>query len=88
MIDDEYSATVQDFIDYLETHFKLDDKLCYMDCVEGLMNDCTYMTKEQLGKKFFYRVAALKERAIRNGSSKEVEDEMFPYVDDSDVVVS
>ena len=50
------SATIGDLISYLEKNFKPDDKVCWMDCVEGVKNDCTYMTKDQLGTRFFRKL--------------------------------
>ena len=82
------TATVAQVIEYLQKNFNLDDKLCYMDCIEGVKNDCTYVTKDQLGHGFFYYVKDLKRRNIeRCHSTKEQEDNMFPYVDDNDVVI-
>jgi len=82
------TATVGQVIKHLKENFKPTDKLCYMDCVEGYKNDCTYVTKDQLGKRFFYYVKDLKERSMqRCNSSKEQEDDMFPYVKDNDVVI-
>ena len=46
-------AKVGDLIDYLKQKFKPDDKVCYIDCVEGVKNDCTYVRKTQLGDRFF-----------------------------------
>ena len=59
-----------------------------MDCVEGMKNDCTCITKDQLGKRFFYYVKDLKARNMEKFKlTKEQEDDMFPYVGDEDVVV-
>ena len=44
---------IGDMIDFLKRNFKPDEKVCYMDCVEGLKNDCTYVRKSQLGERFF-----------------------------------
>ena len=40
------TATVAQVIEHLQKNFKPDDKLCYMDCVQGCKNDCTYITKD------------------------------------------
>ena len=83
------TATVAQVIEHLKKNFKLDDKLCYMDCIEGVKNDCTYVTKDQLGHSFFYYVKDLKRRNIeRCHSTKEQEDNMFPYVDDNDIIMA
>lgn len=82
------SATVSQVIEYLKTHFKPDDKLCYMDYVQGCKNDCTYMTIDQLGKDFFYYVKDLKERNMKKYKiSKNEEDQIYPYVEDNDVIL-
>ena len=83
------TATVAQVIEHLKNNFKMDDKLCYMDCIEGVKNDCTYVTKDQLGHSFFYYVKDLKRRNIeRCHSTKEQEDSMFPYVDDNDIIMA
>ena len=61
---------------YLKDNFKPDDKLCYMDCVEGCKNDCTYITKDQLGDRFFKYVKTL------------VHTDSYPYVNDNDVIIA
>lgn len=82
------TATVGQAIKYLQENFKPYDKLCYMDCVEGCKNDCTYVTKDQLGTRFFYYVGDMKKRAMeRRGTDDASESAMFPYVADNDVVV-
>ena len=82
------TATVAQVIEHLKNNFKLDDKLCYMDCIEGFKNDCTYVTKDQLGKSFFYYVKDLKDRNMKRcHSTKEQEDDIYPYVGDNDVIV-
>lgn len=40
------TATVGQAIEHLKANFKPTDKVCYMDCVQGYKNDCTYMTKD------------------------------------------
>ena len=50
------TATIGYLIDYLKKNFKPDDRVCYMDCVEGVKNDCTYIEKEQLGDRFFRKL--------------------------------
>ena len=82
------TATVAQVIEHLKNNFKMDDKLCYMDCIEGFKNDCTYVTKDQLGKSFFYYVKDLKDRNMKRcHSTKEQEDDIYPYVGDNDVIV-
>ena len=71
-----HTATVGQLVKYLKDNFKLDDKLCYMDCVEGFKNDCTYITKDQLGDRFFKYVKTL------------VHTDAYPYVNDNDVIVA
>ena len=71
-----HTATVGQLVKYLKDNFKLDDKLCYMDCVEGVKNDCTYITKDQLGDRFFRYVKTL------------VHTDSYPYVNDNDVIVA
>ena len=44
---------VGDLIDYLKRSFKPDDKVCYMDYIEGFKYDCAYVKKNQLGRRFF-----------------------------------
>lgn len=60
------TATISQLIKYLRENFKPDDKLCYMDCVEGYKNDCTYIAKSQLGSRFFYYVKILRPQLIAN----------------------
>lgn len=67
----ENTYTVGQLISYLKENFKLDDKVCYMDCVEGLKNDCTYVTKDMLGTKLF----------------RYVNDDFYEYVSKDDVIV-
>ena len=82
------TATVAQVIEHLKKNFKMDDKLCYMDCIEGFKNDCTYVTKDQLGQSFFYYVKDLKDRNMKRcHSTKEQEDGIYPYVSDNDVIV-
>jgi len=83
------TATVGQVIKHLKENFKPTDQLCYMDCVEGCKNDCTYVTKDQLGKRFFYYMKDLKRRVLNEtGSiSKKDLDGKYPYVQDEDVVV-
>lgn len=82
------TATVAQLIKYLQENFKLNDKLCYMDCVEGCKNDCMYITKDQLGSRFFYYVKELKERNMKRcNSTKQQEDNIYPYVNDNDVII-
>ena len=82
------TATVAQVIEHLKKNFKMDDKLCYMDCIEGFKNDCTYVTKDQLGQSFFYYVKDLKDRNMKRcHSTKEQEDGIYPYVGDNDVIV-
>ena len=71
-----HTATVGQLVKYLKDNFKLDDKLCYMDCVEGCKNDCTYITKDQLGDRFFMYVKTL------------VHIDSYPYVNDNDVIIA
>lgn len=67
----ENAYTVGQLISYLKENFKPDDKVCYMDCVEGLKNDCTYVTKDMLGDRLF----------------KYVGDDNYEYVSKNDVIV-
>ena len=84
-----HTATVAQVIEYLKKNFNLNDKLCYMDYVQGYKNDCTYMTKDQLGKRFFYYVKELKQRNMeRCHSTKEQEDNIYPYVNDNDIILA
>ena len=71
-----HTATVGQLVKYLKDNFKPDDKLCYMDCVEGCKNDCTYITKDQLGDRFFKYVKTL------------VHIDSYPYVNDNDVIIA
>ena len=71
-----HTATVGQLVKYLKDNFKLDDKLCYMDCVEGVKNDCTYITKDQLGDRFFKYVKTL------------VHIDSYPYVNGNDVIIA
>ena len=71
-----HTATVGQLVKYLKDNFKPDDKLCYMDCVEGFKNDCTYITKDQLGDRFFKYVKTL------------VHTDSYPYVNDNDVIIA
>lgn len=83
-----HTTTVKQLIDYLQANFKLDDKLCYMDYVQGYKNDCTYIIKDQLGKRFFYSVKDLKDRNMKKHNfTKDKEDDLYSYVNDNDVVV-
>ena len=82
------TATVAQVIEHQKKNFKMDDKLCYMDCIEGFKNDCTYVTKDQLGQGFFYYVKDLKDRNMKRcHSTKEQEDGIYLYVGDNDVIV-
>ena len=82
------TATVAQVIEHLKNNFKMDDKLCYMDCIEGVKNDCTYITKDQLGQRFFYYVKELKQHNIKKYHvSKDNEDDTYPYVEDNDIIV-
>lgn len=67
----ENTYTIGQLISYLKKNFKLDDKVCYMDCVEGLKNDCTYVTKDMLGSRLF----------------RYVNDDFYEYVNKDDVIV-
>ena len=71
-----HTATVGQLVKYLKDNLKLDDKLCYMDCVEGVKNDCTYITKDQLGDRFFRYVKTL------------VHTDLYPYINDNDVIIA
>ena len=71
-----HTATVGQLVKYLKDNFKPNDKLCYMDCVEGCKNDCTYITKDQLGDRFFKYVKTL------------VHIDSYPYVNDNDVIIA
>lgn len=82
------TATVSQLIKYLRENFKLDDKLCYMDCVEGYKNDCTYIDKSQLGSRFFYYVKNLKTAMDRERIDDDPDYPLYPYVNDNDVVVA
>ena len=77
--EDEHTATIGFLVEYLKNNFKPENKVCYMNCVEGLKNDCTYVVKEQLGNVFFRKVKNIK-RDI--GSTDE-----FPFVKDEDVII-
>lgn len=83
------TATISQVLNYLKKNFKPDDKLCYMDCVEGVRNDCTYITRDQLGERFFYTVKSMKEREKKRYPIENDENlhELFPYVNDNDVVI-
>lgn len=70
-----HAVTVGQLVKYLKDNFKLDDKLCYMNCVEGCKNDCTYITKDQLGDRFFKYVKTL------------VHIDSYSYVNDNDVII-
>jgi len=69
----EHTATIGDVISFLEENFRPDDKMCYMDCIEGMKNDCTFVRKRDLGDRFLYYVKKLKID--------------HKYVDDGDVVL-
>ena len=71
-----HTVTVGQLVKYLKDNFKLDDKLCYMNCVEGCKNDCTYITKDQLGDRFFKYVKTL------------VHIDSYPYVNGNDVIIA
>lgn len=81
------TATVSHLIKYLRENFKPDDKLCYMDCVEGYKNDCTYIDKSQLGSRFFYYVRDLT-TAIDRERTDDPDYPLYPYVNDNDVVIA
>jgi len=68
------TATVGQLIDYLKNNFKEDDKVCYMDCVEGYKNDCTYVTKDMLGKRILRYL-------------NEDDEKFYPYVKMGDVIL-
>jgi len=76
------TATVGQVIKHLKENFKPTDRLCYMDCIEGLRNECTYVTKDRLGERFFYYVKDIKARIDAIEA-----DQMFSFVNDNDVVM-
>lgn len=81
------SASVGELVDYLRENFSLDDKLCRLDCVEGLRNDCVYVKKSEIGGRFFRYVRDDKRSVAAERGRKEA-DEMYPYVKDEDVIVA
>jgi hypothetical protein len=54
-------ATVKQAIEHLQKHFAPDTKLCYVHCVEGCEYELKPVLKEDLGKRFFYSAAKLKQ---------------------------
>lgn len=93
-----HTATVGQVIKYLQDNFKLDNKLCYMNYVQGCKNDCAYMTKDQLGNQFFKYVKQMKDEISKDILSKEDSqfteesvkdylDDNYPYVNDNDVII-
>jgi len=82
----ENTARIKDVIEYLKTNFKPEDKICYMDCVEGYKNDCTYVENNQLGTRFFYYASELKKRGEKELTDEEFKN-WFPYVSENDVVM-
>jgi hypothetical protein len=55
------TATVKQAIEHLQKHFASDAKLCYVHCIEGCEYELRPMLKEELGKRFFYSAAKLKQ---------------------------
>lgn len=85
----KHAVTVNDYVRYLLDNFKPTDKICYMDCVEGLRNDCTYITVDMLGKSMFRYVKDVKKvTADRLGKTPDdVADMFMPEIHDNDVLV-
>jgi len=84
------TATIEQLVEYLQENFKLDDKLCYMDCVEGLKNDCKYVDEVDVGKRFFRYVKDMKRNIMKQDESlsKKDLDDMYMYVNDNDVIIA
>lgn len=72
------TATVKQAIEHLQKHFAPDTKLCYVHCVEGCEYELKPVLKDELGKKFFYSAAKLKQ---------DDKDGLYPYIDGSEVVI-
>lgn len=72
------TATVQQTIEHLQKHFTSDTRLSYVHCVEGCEYELRPVLKEDLGKRFFYSAAELKQDD-RGG--------LYPYIDGSEVVI-
>ena len=72
------TVTVKQAIEHLQKHFAPDTKLCYVHCVEGCEYELRPVLKKDLGKRFFYSAAKLKQ---------DDEDGLYPYIDGSEVVI-
>lgn len=72
------TATVKLAIEHLQSHFAHDAKLCYVHCVEGCEYELRPVMKEDLGKRFFYSAAKLKQ---------DDKDSLYPYIDGSEVII-
>lgn len=72
------TATVQQVIEHLQKHFAPDASLCFVHCVEGCEYELRPVLKEELGKRFFYSAAKLKQ---------DDKDDLYPYIDGSEVVI-
>ena len=83
--DRKHTPTVGEVIEFLKSHFKPTDKLCYMDCIEGVKYNAEPIYKEDLGKRFF-RYA--KDYMTNDDRFKnETFELVFPYIEPNDVII-
>ena len=72
------TATVKQVIEHLQKHFAPNARLCYVNCVEGCEYELRPVLKEELGKRFFYSAAKLKQ---------DDKEGLYSYIDGSEVVI-
>ena len=81
----ENDITVSDLIEFLQTNFKPDTKLCWIDCIEGFKYDCKPFYKNKLGKHNFVYVKQDKERLLKDKTNI---DDYYQFVNDNDILIN